>query len=183
MSNRKGLYVALGTIAALVVLLGTVGVAYAQGPQPPRDDHRFQGGGTCGYAGRMVGRWGWGMRGSSLVDATAEATGLTVDEVIASLQEGQTFAEIAEAQGVDPQAIVDAFLADRETALEQAVADGRLTEEQAQQMLEEMAEHVSERLDEPWTSHPFGDGRMGPSSFEQEGRRGSGFAPRFSSPR
>jgi hypothetical protein len=180
MSKRRGLFVALGTVGALLVLLGTVGVAYAQGPQPPADSRPFFGGGPCGYAGPMGGGWGWGMRGFSLVDATAEATGLTVDEVIAALQEGQTFAQIAEAQGVDPQAIVDAFLADREAALAEAVDEGRLTQEQADQMLEQMAEHVSEHLEQPWTPRSFSGDRMGRGRFGRWARPGTGFAPRFS---
>jgi len=114
------------------------------------------------------------------VDATAEATGLTVDEVIAALQEGQTFAQIAEAQGVDPQAIADAFLADREAALAEAVNEGRLTQEQADQMLEEMTEHVSEHLEQSWTPRSFEGGRMGQGRFGRWSRPGTGFAPRFS---
>ena len=160
MLKRKGLYVALGAVGALVILLGTVGMAYAQGPQPPVDGHPFFGDGPRGSGHQMGGRWGWGMRGSSLVDATAEVTGLTVEDVIAALQEGQTFAQIAEEAGMAPQAIVDAFLTDREAALDDAVADGRLTQEQADQMLEEMAERISERLEQPWTPHPSKRGQM-----------------------
>jgi hypothetical protein len=186
MFKHRGLYVALGMVGALVVLMGSVGVAYAQGPQPPVAERPFYRSDTCdgsgshGPAGRMGGGMVWGMSDFSLVDATAEVTGLTVDEVVAFLEEGQTFAEIAEAQGVTPQAIVDAFLADREAALEQAVADGRLTQEQADQMLEEMAEHVSEHLEQPWTSHSFDGDRMGQGSFGRGAQTGAGFAPRFS---
>lgn len=118
------------------------------------------------------------------IDATAEATGLTEEEVIAALQSGQTFAEIAEAQGVDPQTIVDALLADRQAVLEQAVADGRLSQEQADWMLEEMAEHLSERLTQPWAPRSFGTGWMGMGMrhgrFGRGSRMGTGFAPRFS---
>ena len=163
MLKRKGLYVVLGIGSLLAVLLGAVGVAYAQGPQPPLDDRPFCNDGSCDCDGQMVGGLSFGMRGFSLVDATAEATGLTVDEVIAALQEGQTFAQIAEEQDIDPQAIVDAFLADRKATLEQAVADERLTQEQADEMLAEMTEHVSERLEETWTPQSFGGGRMGRS--------------------
>jgi hypothetical protein len=180
--KRKSLYVVLGIVSLLAVLLGAVGVAYAQGPQPPLDDRPFCNGGSCDCDGQMVGGLSSGMRGFSLVDATAEATDLTVDEVIAALQEGQTFAEIAQAQGVEPQAIVDAFLADRRAALEQAVADGRLTQEQADEMLAEMTEHVSERLDETWTPRTFGGGRMGRSGSgggsEDGTQPGSGTGPR-----
>jgi hypothetical protein len=128
----------------------------------------------------MGGGWGWGMHGFSLVDATAEVTGLTVEDVIAALQEGQTFAQIAEGQGVDPQAIVDAFLADREAALQEAVNEGRLTQEQADQMLEEMAEHVSERLEQVWAPRSFGGGRMGGRSLGRWLQPRTGYASPFS---
>ena len=177
MLKRKSLYVVLGIVSLLAVLLGAVGVAYAQGPQPPLDDRPFCNDGSCDCDGQMVGGLSFGMRGFSLVDATAEATGLTVDEVIAALQEGQTFAQIAEDQGVEPQAIVDAFLADRQAALEQAVADGRLTQEQADEMLAEMTEHVSERLDETWTPQSFGGGRMGRGGSEGGTQPGTGTGP------
>jgi len=134
------------------------------------------GSGAHGHAGRIGGGRAWGMRGFSLVDATAEATGLTVDEVVAALQEGQTFAQIAGAQGVYPQAIVNGFLADREAALEEAVAEGRLTQEQAEWMLEEMSEHVSEHLEQPWTprNSNSGGGRMGDCDGDRPGTPGAG---------
>jgi uncharacterized protein (DUF433 family) len=182
MLKRKSLYVVLGAVSLLAVLLGAVGVAYAQGPQPPLDDRPFCNSGSCDCGGRMAGGLSFGMHGFSLVDATAEATGLTVDEVIAALQEGQTFAQIAEEQDVDPQAIVDAFLADRKAVLEQAVADGRLTQEQADEMLAEMTEHVSEHLEQTWTPRTFGGGRMGRSGSgggsEDGTQPGTGFGPR-----
>ena len=177
MLKHKGLYVALGLAGALVVLLGAVGAAYAQGPQPPVGDRPFYGSGDCDRAGQTAGGWGWGRRGSSLVDAVAEATGLTEDEVVATLQEGQTPAQIAEAQGVDSQSIVDALLADRKAALEQAVTDGRITQEQMDWMLDEMAEHVSEHLTQPWTPHSPGAGRMGHGGFGRGSRMGPGSTP------
>ena len=175
MLKHKGLYVALGLAGALVVLLGAVGAAYAQGPQPPVGDRPFYGSGD--HTGQTAGGWGRGRHGSSLVDLTAEVTGLTQDEVIAALQEGQTPAQIAEAQGVEAQSIVDAFLADRKVALEQAVADGRLTQEQVDLMLDNMSEHLSERVAQPWTPHSFGAGRMGHGGFGHGSRMGPGFTP------
>jgi hypothetical protein len=182
MFKHKTLYVVFGTLGALALFLGMAGVAYAQGPQPAVGAQPFYGDGPCygtGYAGPMLG--GPALRGGgySLVDATAEATGLTVDEVIAALGEGQTLAEIAEAQGVDPQAIVDAFLAEREAALQEAVDAGRLTQEQVDQMLEQMAEHLTERLDEAWEARYLGGSGMGQRGNGRWSRPGMGFAPRF----
>ncbi|HHS98003.1 MAG TPA: hypothetical protein ENK08_08930 [Chloroflexi bacterium] len=185
MRKRKMLYAVLGTVGLLSVLLAAgVGTVYAYGPRPPVDVPQEV---ECPYwaSGEGVGGWmrgglRWGMRGVSLVEATAQATGLSEDEVIAALESGQTFAQIAEAQGVDPQAIVDAFVAEREEMLEEAVSEGRLTQEQADEMLEEMSEHLAERLSEPWT--PFGgtEGWNGHGRPTGRGMRpGAGFPSRF----
>lgn len=172
MFKRKGLLVMFGVLGVLVALLGAAGAVYAQELQPPtaagspRGAAPFCAQGPHSYARRMGGLGFGGAGGYSLVDATAAATGLAETAIVAALEGGQTFAQIAEAQGVDPQAIVDIFLAGREEALREAVAEGRLSQEQAERMLEEMAEHVSEHLDQSWTPRLRGEGwmRKGPVS-------------------
>ena len=169
MFNNKKLYVALGVLGALVILAGTVGVVYAQDPEPP-EGHRLFGESRMG-SGRVPRDRAMG--GFSLVTATAETTGLTNEEVMEALQEGLTFAEIAEAEGVDTQAIIDSFLAQREAELTDAVADGRLTQEQADEMLSEMAEHILEGLDQPHTA----DDRPMQGLFGRPRLPGTGFSP------
>jgi len=100
------------------------------------------------------------MRGASLMDAVAKASDMSVDEVAAALEGGQTPIQLLRSRGVDAQAVVDLFLAGRRTALEEAVAEGRLTPEQAEQMLTNMADHLLARLEQPWTPRQDG-GRMG----------------------
>lgn len=194
MQKRKVLYTVLGTVGLLSVLLAVgVGAVYAYGPRPPVDGSRYaecpywEDGAAFGWrmhGWRMHGGPVWGMRGGSLVEATAEATGMSHEEVVAALADGQTFAQIAEAAGVDPKAIVDAFVTERKEMLQEAVSEGRLTQEQADQMLEEMTEHISERLDEPWTAFCgegwHGRGRMGRRGFEYGLCPGAGFPSRFS---
>jgi len=160
--------VVIGVVGALTLLLGGVGVAYAyaQGPQPPVEDGtfygrgRFPGGGMFGFGGVFSDEAP--MRGrTSLVGATAEVTGLSDEEVIAALNEGQTFADIAEGAGVDPQEIVDAAVAEHEARLQAAVDAGRLTNEQMEQMFEDVREHVTDELDETHEPRLFGGGRFG----------------------
>jgi uncharacterized protein (DUF433 family) len=81
---------------------------------------------------------------------TAEMTGLSEDEVVAALQEGQTIAELAESQNLEPEAIVEAALTEAESRLQEAVDNGRLTEEQMEQMLQRLAEELPEWLEQPW---------------------------------
>jgi hypothetical protein len=68
--------------------------------------------------------------GASL-DVAAEALGITEDELHDALRDGQTIAEVASAQGVEVQAVIDALVAEATTRIDAAVADGDLTEEEA----------------------------------------------------
>ncbi len=170
MLKNKKWYAMLGAAGALVLLLGGVGVAYAQGPQPPLGDRFSQSGGLFGGGMRGAGTFDSGafgtapMRGgpfqghvgASMVELTAELTGLSEDKVIEALEDGQTFAEIAEGEGVAPQEIVDAAVAEAEARLQGAVDAGRLTEEQMEQMLERLAEDLPERLEQSWPARQAG---------------------------
>jgi len=165
---KNKMLVVIGVVGALALLLGGVGVAYAyaQGPQPPVDGRPFYGrgrtpgGGTFGFGGLFFDEAP--MRGRySLVDATVEVTGLSEEEVIAALNDGQTFAEIAESAGADPQEIVDAAVVEHEERLLAAVDAGRLTTEQMEQVLSDVREHVTDQLDEIHEPRPFGGGRLG----------------------
>jgi hypothetical protein len=125
--------------------------------------------GQPGWAARGM-RSGWGMHGSSLVAAVADALDTTVEQVVAELADGISVAQLALNHNVQPQAIVDAFLAGRAEALQEAVADGRITQEQADAMLEHMAESIAERINEPWT----GGGGCANGTMGQGGRQGGG---------
>lgn len=148
------------TAAALVF----VGLAFAQTPTPPADGApavpgwgRMRGfGGGMGYGraytdtlpmgpgyGRSVmmdgGMMGGLQRGGGLLhdymlDAFAEALDLpraTLDERVAA---GETLYDIAVAQGLSQADFVTLMQTARDTALDQAVADGALTQEQADWM-------------------------------------------------
>ncbi len=141
---------------AIVVLVASVLLVFplvvgAQDGQPPADAPLYQGG-----RGRRGGGNGWMGGGISLVEATAEATGLAVEDVVAALQGGQSFADIASGAGVSLQAIVDVAVAQRAAALEEAVAGGRFTQEQADTMLASMAEHLLDQLNAEWTAGGMG---------------------------
>jgi hypothetical protein len=93
------------------------------------------------WEGRGGGMFGWDGGSWTIFDTIAEALGLTPDELFTkSHDEGKTVSEIAEEQGVDMQAVQDAVSASRaeaqQQAIEQAVEDGRMTQEQADWLLE-----------------------------------------------
>ncbi len=128
----KKRFMILAGVALAVVLLGvTVAVpAFAQEPTPPPEA-------PFGCQGRGFGVWGGSW---TMFDAAAEALGLTPEEFFAELHAGKTLAEIAEEQGVEVEAVHDAINAVRveavREAIEQAVEDGRITQEQADWLLE-----------------------------------------------
>ncbi len=70
------------------------------------------------------------------VDAViADALGLTVDDLTAARDAGQRLPEIADQQGVDLSAVQAALQTALADALQQAVADGRITQAQADDIL------------------------------------------------
>jgi len=103
-----------------------------------------------GFGRGLMGRsFGWGMMGGSedsLLAVAADKLGMTVDDLTAQLKDGKTVADLAQEKGVDLQTIVDAFVAARQEALSQAVTDGKITQEQADQMLENMRDMIEDHL-------------------------------------
>ena len=65
----------------------------------------------------------------------AETLGLTVEELTAAHEDSTRLPDLAEEQGVDMETVVTAVSDARTAAIEQAVTDGLLTQEQADQLL------------------------------------------------
>ncbi len=87
------------------------------------------------HATRQADRSPW-----AKYDTVAEALELTPEELFAKLHEGKSLSEVAEEQGVDIDKVHEAVRAAqveaRKEAIEQAVEDGKLTQEQADWMME-----------------------------------------------
>ena len=165
------------SMMALVAALGagTVGTVLAQTTTPPTEV--APGATTPGSTSRTrpdglgLGR-SLGFRGgdSATYDLLAEKLGLTPTELFEQLHDGKTLAEIAEAQGVDPQAIQDEIRdelkATRVQAMKdkiaQAVTDGDMTQEEADWWLL--------GIEKGWVD----GGRGGLGSFGPHGRHGMG---------
>jgi hypothetical protein len=138
-------FLIIGTlVATLVIALGAAGVAYAQTVTPGSESvvsaltegfHRGRGGDR-------------GMQ-SALRDyvktATAEAFGLTVDELDALRDEGKSLVDVAIEQDMTVADFDAKMNAARQSAIEQAVADGVLTQEQADELAAIEAEREANR--------------------------------------
>jgi hypothetical protein len=117
-----------------VVAFSAIGSAAAQGPdgdKPP------------------VERPGGPDRPGDLVQAFADITGLDIEDVRAELDAGKTLAEIAEEHDIDLDNVTAELEANLEARLEEAVAAGRLTEEEAAAELEAAIARHEEALTLP----------------------------------
>jgi transposase len=145
---KKKLLIGAGVALIVLLLAGLGGAAFvfAQEPTPPIPFGWHGGGRGMGGFGR--GGFGWAGGGQwTMFDTAAEALGLTPEELFAELRAGKSLTDIAEAKGVDVQTVYDAMNAARgeamQQALQQAVEDGRMTQEQADQMLERLENRPS----------------------------------------
>jgi hypothetical protein len=154
------------------------GICDLCGAVPGQNDGQFGMGGYGMHGGR--GGWGWGMHGSSLVTVAADFLNLTPEQVVAELSDGISIAQLALNHGAEPQDIVGAFLAERDAALQDAVDQNLITQEQADWMLDHMTEEITEHINEPWTAGGYGPGMMGqgghgPGMMGQGGCGGGGW--------
>jgi len=99
------------------------------------------------------------------VETAAEALGLTKEELRTELREGNTLAEIAEAEGVQTQVLVDALVASATERVEQSVTDERITRERADEIIAALPERIATFVEEGFAGRGWG-GRGGPDGTE-----------------
>ena len=104
----------------------------------------------------------------------AETLGLTEAEVRDAISNGQTLAQLAEANGSSAAALVDAILADIKTHVDEKVAAGDLTQEEADARLAEAETRVTEFVNhtKPPQDRPGRPG--GPGADEDDGTAADG---------
>ncbi|MEZ4768013.1 MAG: hypothetical protein R2844_06240 [Caldilineales bacterium] len=132
------------------------------------------GGSGSGYG--LASRGAWGGPESSLTAVAAQVIGIEQAELVAELNAGATIADVAAGYGVEPQAIVDAYVQPRIDTLDAAVAAGRITQDQADAMLAQMEAQVSAQLTEAWQAqgNGYGNGTCDGTCTGTPGQNGSG---------
>jgi hypothetical protein len=145
--------IALVMVATLVAVLMSASFVFAQGtvPTTPQAPGSALGYGATGNGGGMRGgrsgamnNGGMGAGGFAAADdgilhdamiaVYAEKLGISVDDLNARMEAGETMAQIAYAEGLTADEFTALMADTRSQALEQAVADGTLTQEQADWM-------------------------------------------------
>ena len=191
--NSKRFLTIAGISLALVlalgggILLGSIGgnSVFAQGPTNNQfgfGPGRMMGGAVAGgqaYTGTMpcatgngfgngIGMMG-GARGLGydevMLPSLAKALGLTTDQLQAEFKAGKTVADLATAKGISIDKLTADLLAAHKEYLQKLVADGKLTQAQADAMID--------RMDDV-DSHPCltGDVTPGQGAFGANGARG-----------
>jgi hypothetical protein len=135
--------VTLGIVISLVVLvvLASASLVFAQGPNPPTTPQPGfgYGQGMMGGRGGMMG--GRGLAGDQdgflhdeMIAAFAQKLGITVDDLNARLAKGETMAQVASSKGLTVDQFRTLMTDARNQALDAAVKNGKLTQEQADWM-------------------------------------------------
>jgi hypothetical protein len=134
----------------------------------------FAGFGRHGFGPGGLGHFGFGHLGR--LGAGAEYLGLTEEELRERLRDGDTLAEVAEAEGKSVDGLVAALVAEATAKIDEAVENERLTEERATELKEGLEERTRD-LVEGELRGPFRGGfRHGIPGFhgvpEREGEQG-----------
>lgn len=151
----------LSVIVGVMALFGVVGAVYAQGTNPPATpapgDGVYGPGMMNGRGGMMSGaaRAGTGAMHEYMVAELAEKLGLTLEAYQEQFDQGKTFWQIAEDQGLSVEEAQQIMTDARRLALDQMVQDGVITQEQAEWMKTRMSGSQA------GTSGCMGSGRMG----------------------
>lgn len=176
----KKLAAVVGALA-LIALIGVVaaGAAFAQTDTPtPAPDAAP----TKPFDERGMG-WGSGCAGTGSwdnFDAMAKALNLTPTQLFEQLHSGKTLDEIAKAQGVDLAKVQEAANAAQVQAMKdkiaQAVKDGKITQEQADWLLQGLEKGYMGK----GRGFEFGFGHGGPmgrGGMRGQGNRGAAPTP------
>jgi hypothetical protein len=107
------------------------------------------------------------------LSTVATALGISEDDLRTALDAGSTIADVAAQQGVDVQTVIDAIVADQQAHVADEVADGRITQDQADQILADAATHATDVVN--GTAPAFGGDHApgGPGGFGGHGPMGT----------
>lgn len=137
--------------------------------------------GVGAVAAHPPGPGGLGLGGpeDSPIAIAAEQLGMEPDALLTELQAGKTVAELAEANGISLDAIVDAVVTAHSERLATAVENGRITQEEADARLETLRTDLTERLSQPFEAGQGFGGRGfgGRGGMGEGGGRGHHFGP------
>jgi lambda repressor-like predicted transcriptional regulator len=94
-----------------------------------------------------------------IVRSVADTLDMTPREIVQDLRQGQSLAEIGQAKGVSTDTLKSAILTAADEKLDQAVADGKLTQDQADKIMPRLTDNIDKILN--WERGGSGEGLPG----------------------
>lgn len=166
-------------IIVTVMVFGTAGYAYAQTQSP--SNVRFNNDGMTNNSGLTGAYGGNGLMGSSfgagsmgaaigaadellhdyIMQAFSDTTGLSISEIEVRLEAGETLSDIAVSMDMTLEEFFTMMIEVRTEALIAAVADGVITQEQADWMLDRLSQMRQGDMGSGVGDNRMGSGRMG----------------------
>ena len=120
------------------------------------------------FAGPGFGNRGFGHRGFRDLDAAAAFLGVGEDALRERLRDGETLAEVAKAEGKPVDALVTAIVAGTTKRLDAAVAAGRITKAQRDEIVASLKQRTTEIVNGTFPALRGRGGFVGPR-FEPPG--------------
>lgn len=133
MTRRRKLALAAALVAVAALLLAGTSYARSLASQEPREANPLAG---CGDAAM-------GDMHSTMRASLAQSLGLTPEQLDKALAEGKSLEKLASEKGIDKEKLAEKMLAAMKAALDQQVAQGKLSSEQAKAMLEAAKSHMT----------------------------------------
>ncbi|MBW6467608.1 MAG: YckD family protein [Coriobacteriia bacterium] len=171
MNKKRAIALAAATLVAGLVIGNMASAFAARSAEAPRSN-QTQTQAACEGTGARIGPM---MRdaGGRLSDVVASLTGLSADDVATKRADGESIADVGASAGVSSDEIVTAALEVRTAALDEMVAAGSITQEQADVMIDRMTDRLAERVTSTDTS-ANGCGNGGGRGFGGGRGQGSG---------
>jgi hypothetical protein len=157
--NRK-IKITLGAALAAGLLVASVG-GMTLAASPANDTGTYAGGngtGICSSTGTCAGI-GYNTS-SDGCEAVCDLLGITQDELQSLRQDGLSLVEIAASYGVTEDELVEAIMAVKTAYVQEQVANGTITQEQADLMLQNMLARTYEMINATGVGH-FGGNQNG----------------------
>lgn len=145
-------------VLAAAVLLGTVPALAAENSVT---------GGIGLRIGKLCGSMG---------TAITELLGISATELCEARQSGKSLAELAAEKGIEKETVVDTLIVARRQSLQELVAAGKITQEQADACLENMKARVEDNIE----SNISGNSSQGRKGCGMGGGFGKGMQRGFS---
>lgn len=115
---------------------------------PAESDAPADGDAPADDGDRREGCNGEGRRGGRGLGTAADVIGIESDALREALNDGQSIADVAAANGVDAEDVIDALVAEKTERIDGAVESGRLTQDEADERLAELEDRITEKVNQ-----------------------------------